>query len=129
MKALSVRQPWAWCLFHGKPVENRTWYTSYRGPLLVHASKTWDREGDLWIRKTFRGLLPTYCVSKSYVLGVIVGRVDLVKVVRSHPSPWFFGPYGFVFENQIEFKDPIPWAGSRLLFDVPDHILPGAEQR
>lgn len=35
--ALTVRQPWAWCIEHGKPVENRTWQTRYRGPLAIHA--------------------------------------------------------------------------------------------
>lgn len=39
MMALSVRQPWASLIVAGiKRVENRTWTTDYRGPLLVHAS-------------------------------------------------------------------------------------------
>ena len=44
MKILSVRQPWAWLLFNGKDIENRTWRTSYRGPLLIHASLGKDPE-------------------------------------------------------------------------------------
>lgn len=41
MRTLSVRQPWAWLIVNGhKDVENRTWPTLYRGPLLIHASKT-----------------------------------------------------------------------------------------
>lgn len=40
MKALSIRQPWAWAILHtGKSVENRDWYTEYRGRVLLHASK------------------------------------------------------------------------------------------
>ena len=40
MKALSIRQPWAWLIIHaGKDVENRTWCTNYRGRFLVHAAK------------------------------------------------------------------------------------------
>ena len=39
MKCLSILQPWAWAIIHGgKDVENRTWRTAYRGPLLIHAS-------------------------------------------------------------------------------------------
>jgi len=125
MKCLSVKQPWAWCLFHGKPVENRTWTTKYRGPLLIHASKTWDREGDLWIRETFPGLLPMFLAPKERVLGVILGRVDLVDVVTEMDSPWFFGTFGFVLENPVEFRTPIPWTGALGLFDVPDHVMPG----
>ena len=38
MKALSVRQPWAELIVAGlKDVENRTWRTDYRGPVLIHA--------------------------------------------------------------------------------------------
>lgn len=42
MKALSLRQPWAHAVLHlGKRVENRDWAgCSYRGPILIHASKT-----------------------------------------------------------------------------------------
>jgi len=45
MKALSVRQPWAWMIIYGgKNIENRSWNTGYRGPLLIHASKTVERD-------------------------------------------------------------------------------------
>src|SRR5438045_8559495 len=38
MKALSIRQPWAWLIVNGhKPVENRSWSTKYTGKLLIHA--------------------------------------------------------------------------------------------
>ncbi|MNQ62267.1 ASCH domain protein [compost metagenome] len=40
MKALSIRQPWAWLIIHGgKDVENRSWHTKHRGRFLVHAAK------------------------------------------------------------------------------------------
>lgn len=40
MKALSVKEPWAGKIRSGeKSIETRTWYTSYRGPLLICASK------------------------------------------------------------------------------------------
>ncbi|MBL8866467.1 MAG: ASCH domain-containing protein, partial [Planctomycetia bacterium] len=48
MLALSIHQPWAHAILHfGKSVENRTWSTSYRGPLLIHAAKSrasYDRQ-------------------------------------------------------------------------------------
>jgi hypothetical protein len=38
--ALSLRQPWLWAVLKaGKRIENRKWATSYKGPLLLHASK------------------------------------------------------------------------------------------
>ena len=43
MKALSIKQPWAWLIVNGyKDIENRTWKTNYRGTFLVHASKGFD---------------------------------------------------------------------------------------
>ncbi len=40
MKTLTVKAPWVWCIFHAsKNIENRTWKTDYRGPLLIHMGK------------------------------------------------------------------------------------------
>ncbi|WP_436493404.1 hypothetical protein [Actinokineospora sp. HUAS TT18] len=46
VKALSVARPWAGLIIAGhKPVENRTWSTTFRGLLVIHASQRWDRRG------------------------------------------------------------------------------------
>jgi len=40
MKALTLYHPWAMFIETGwKEVETRDWYTAYRGPLAIHASK------------------------------------------------------------------------------------------
>jgi len=45
MKALSIRQPWAWLIAHGhKLYENRDWskynpHKRQRGPILIHAGQ------------------------------------------------------------------------------------------
>lgn len=37
MKALSVRQPWAWLIVNGyKDIENRDWSTQQRGRIWIH---------------------------------------------------------------------------------------------
>jgi len=39
VRALSVRQPWAWAIARGyKPILNRSCATGYRGPLAIYAS-------------------------------------------------------------------------------------------
>lgn len=38
--ASTVRQPWAWAIFHGKTIENRTQNVRYRGPLAIHTGRT-----------------------------------------------------------------------------------------
>lgn len=48
MRAMTVRQPWAWAIVHGgKLVENRTRNIagSYRGPVAIHAGKGWSDAG------------------------------------------------------------------------------------
>jgi hypothetical protein len=40
MKCLSIKEPWATMILEGKKtIETRTWYTDYRGKLLLCASK------------------------------------------------------------------------------------------
>ena len=40
MKALSIRQPWAWLIVNShKHIENCDWPTKFRGRFLIHASK------------------------------------------------------------------------------------------
>jgi hypothetical protein len=113
MKALSIQQPWAHLIVAGlKPIENRTWTTAYRGPLLIHASQKMciaveSIEAAFGI-KIDRRLLHFGCV---------IGRVDLVDVIEESDSPWFDGPYGFVLRNPRPIK-PRPWRGQLKLFDV-----------
>jgi hypothetical protein len=117
MKALSIRQPWAWLVVHGhKPVENRTWPTSHRGDTLIHAGLEFDSEGLQWVQRNFpalEALLPT-----QYELGGIVGRAQLIACTDSHPSRWFVGPWGFVMHD----AKPMPLVklrGQLGFFDVP----------
>lgn len=48
MKALSLTQPWATLIAIGaKRIETRSWSTSYRGPVAIHAAKAmpaWARD-------------------------------------------------------------------------------------
>lgn len=109
MKALSIRQPWAWLIVHGhKPVENRGWPTKVRGRVLVHAAKgmTRDEYEDVacWMADMQRRgcqemqgiVLPAF---EDLQRGGIVGAVDIVDCVTDHPSRFFFGPHGFVLAN------------------------------
>lgn len=122
MTALSIRQPWAWLIVNGyKTVENRDWDTNFRGEILIHSGKKIDREGMLWIRKSFPGIeLPTIGQLEA-MTGGYVGIAELTSVVLEHPSPWFFGVFGFVLENAqpIEF---IPAPGRLMLFQAPANL-------
>lgn len=84
--ALSIRQPWCHhILCNGKDVENRTWKTNFRGPVLIHAGKTPEDA--------------VYCRRIGAPLGGIVGMVEIVDCVTDFDSEWFRGPYGFVLRH------------------------------
>lgn len=127
MKAITVRHPWAWAIIHmGKVVENRSWSTSYRGPLLIHASGrlTAEEYGDF--AEFVAAEIDEYDAMPhphelAETLGHIIGVVDLVDVVEDHPSPWFVGPRGLVLSNPRRLT-PVRLRGQQLIFNVPGEI-------
>lgn len=125
MKALSIKPPWPWLIINRiKPVENRTWYCSHRGPLLIHASKGWDQSGYEWaMPEVDMPQIASFPEKRDHVFGAIVGHVEMVDCVNDHPSPWFFGPWGFEFEDARKLRFPIPYRGQRLIFEIPDQVL------
>jgi len=110
MKAISIRQPWAWLIVHGyKDVENRTWSTKYRGPILIHAGKTLDSAFDELrreLREDFDIHIPLH---KEIPRGGIVGQATIVDCVTDYDSDFFSGPYGFVVED----AEPLPFKPRR----------------
>lgn len=109
--AISVKQPWAALLVAGmKTVEVRTWTTSKRGPILIHAAKTIDDRPEGW------ALITTPELTQLAALrGGIIGVATLTECVRygtaeafarttdahrNNPD-WFKsgGLHGFVFQN------------------------------
>lgn len=97
MKVLTVRQPWASLIALGaKSIETRSWPTSYRGPLAIHAgvdvtcvrksTRLEDRRlvlGAWDVQRDGAGLLLRGPISHPYrlPLGEIVAVVDLVDCV------------------------------------------------
>ena len=123
MKALSIQQPWAWAIFHGKDAENRTWRTDYRGPLWIHTGKGFDDEGYAWLikhQKELDILVPPLSILHR---GVILGKADLVDCVTESDSLWFFGPYGFVLDEPILFGWPTPYKGQLGIFEIPNEVI------
>ena len=130
MKALSIHQPWAWAILQaGKTIENRTWQTRHRGPLLIHASKSrasYDREMQLDWKALYGVDLPPW---EELVTGAVVGMVDVVDCVSPTSSrairlnPWTEGPVCWVLANPRSLPQPVPFRGAQLLFEVPDEVI------
>ncbi len=93
MITISIRQPWAWAIIHiGKDVENRTWATKYRGPLLIHASKHMSRAEFDNAADFIHGIInvphPPIPAMKELERGGVVGVVELVDCIRDSDSLW-----------------------------------------
>ncbi|RKE35234.1 hypothetical protein B0G76_1295 [Paraburkholderia sp. BL23I1N1] len=140
MKALSVRQPWAWLIVRPdlvgaartaaiaagelKDIENRTWPTRFRGRFLVHASKGMtraeydDAQDPLWASGGPTVELPPF---EQLERGGIIGVATIDACI--HPvdrvSKWHAdGQYGF----HLADSKPVPFIackGALQFFDVP----------
>ena len=105
MKALSIRQPWAWAIIAaGKDIENRSWSTKFRGRFLVHAAKGMTRAEYEDCLDTMHHISRTHPFPNGLTLpafehlarGGIIGSVELMDCDNDSRSPWFSGPFGFV---------------------------------
>ena len=115
MRAISVRQPWAWLLIHGtKDVENREFATPYRGQLAIHAGAAMAREGWEGVRSFVAGFDPVLadCIPPpcELIRGAVIGTMVLRDCVLRDKSPWFRGPVGWMLSNP-ESCDPVPAKG------------------
>lgn len=118
MKALSIRQPWAWLVATGrKDIENRTWQTKFRGRVYIHTGKKVDdpRYTHLLKHRKDGGLLDDFAMNtiaalRAYPIGsVIIGEVDIVDCTFRFGgendnlySPWHEpGCWGFKLANPV----------------------------
>jgi hypothetical protein len=121
MKTLSVIQPWVYCIFHlGKDIENRDMAFKHRGLLCIHSSKSWDREGYLYLRRVMEIDVPDI---EHHTFGRLEGIVEVTDCIDASDSKWFFGKYGLVLKEPREFKEKPLYRGMPGLFHVPDEII------
>lgn len=120
MKALTVRQPWAWLIFHGKDVENRNWPTFFRGPVAIHAAKGMTRaeyeNAKEFVENFDPGLAKDMPDMRDLVRGAIIGMVRLHACTGKSYSPWFQGPYGFMLCDPKP-QDPVAARGALGFWD------------
>jgi hypothetical protein len=88
MKAVTIRQPWAQAILHlGKDVENRSWRTLHRGPLLIHAASYRELHPREKLSENM-SKPPSSESLKNLPIGCIVGILDIVGCVRRSKSKW-----------------------------------------
>lgn len=118
MRALIVRQPWAWAIMDGiKKFENRSWQTRYRGPIAIiaGASKASLNSGNEFCRRL--GIEPP----AELVFGCILGVVNLVDIILPSQSddPFAEGPFCWRLESPVNLTQPVPYPGQLSLFSLP----------
>ena len=135
MKAITVCQPYAYLLClptnddEHKRIENRTWYTGYRGPLAIHAGKS-RKWLDTWDGRP----IP----ESEIVFGAVVGvgtlidclHIDRVRRLVTGPRLWVKhhihakGPYCWILAPAVRpLVPPVPCLGSLGLWDVPESLF------
>lgn len=150
MRCLTIRQPWAWAIAtQGKDVENRTWKTSYRGLLAIHAGSTLDGDAD-----EYATLMPesaARALRKVQAEVTLAGRltdgtehlrlgrvVAVAEVVGCHLSPDFLGTcgatrplcspwavadqYHWLLDDVRQLPEPVRCKGKQRLWDLPDDV-------
>lgn len=123
MKAITICQPYAELILLGeKRVENRTWPTSHRGWIGIHAGKS-------------KAWLKTYSPLPGLIdFGALVGYAKLaeclsIRALQRVPrtlnkfSPHAIGPYCWILKDVRRFVNPIAFRGSQGLFEIDDIYL------
>ncbi len=143
MKALTIQQPSASLVADGeKPVENRSWRTSYRGALAIHAG--------LGTRYLTRQELLEYPTGVIVATCRLIGVMDVALFAECLRTPtghyclrhngwdiadvrkWLAhkyteGPYAWVLSDVKKLDEPIPATGKRGLWDwEPGALTVGA---
>jgi hypothetical protein len=123
MKAITIKQPWAWLICSGvKDIENRSWPTKYRGRVLIHASAkpagllgnllTNEQRDIVSLDTQINGFEESSGNSR------IIGSVKIVDCVQNHPSIWAEKQgYNWVLASPYLFPEPIPAKGKLSFWD------------
>lgn len=143
MKALSLTQPWATLVAIGeKVIETRSWFTYYRGPLLIHAASAFPTAAkDLLLDRRFHQVLARagYVFPEDLPRGAIIAVGRLVDVRQMTQDTWpsrfeaaareheaAYGDYqagrfAWLLDDVRPLPAPIPCRGALGLWTPPDN--------
>ncbi len=141
MKAISIRQPWAWLIVRPdlegdersraaeygmlKDIENRTWPTRYRGEILIHAARGMTRDEYTLVQELLYGSSIQLPSMPDLARGGIVGVATLADCVppQDRQSNWHMhGQFGFLLQK----VRPLPFTpckGALGIFEVQNSDL------
>lgn len=114
MKALTVCQPYAELIARElKHVENRTWYTPYRGPLAIHAGKSRK-----WLGENDEAAYPDMAYGAIVAIVRLTHCCSLSQLAPSlRAEGHAFGPFCWVLTDVVRLARPIQVRGAQGLWD------------
>jgi hypothetical protein len=135
MKALTVYQPWASLECLGlKGTETRSWSTSYRGPLAIHAGVKWndylrERQRELHSYLVRHGALGLPGDLPRGVILAVGSLVDCLQVTEGNQTMFSafdriagdlsLGRWAWVLEDVRPLRHPVPCRGMQGIWTVP----------
>ena len=118
IKAITLYPIWAWLIIYGpKRVENRTWATTHRGPLAIHAGSTrkTEREDRIWLAA--RGMYVPHNLPVGAILGVVNLDDCLLYGDDFADDPFACGPYCWMLSKPNPLEHPIYVPGKLSLWN------------
>ncbi len=125
MRAITVKQPWPYLIFHaGKDVENRSQNIALPLPLTlaIHVSRSVHHEAVMP-----RGVRSPCLEGPAYdpsLRGKIIGVVTLEAILPQHSSKWYQGGrHAYVLSNPRLLKTPLEAKGALSHWEIPPETL------
>ena len=128
MKALTILQPFAELIFIGeKLVENRTWSTSYRGELAIHAGQS-----RRLVTQEDRFRFPDMPYGEIVATAMLIACITFDAIVAGNIPPnlqwvryhtYTEGPICWILDAVRPLNPPVPYKGARGLFTVDSSLL------
>jgi len=137
MRALTIKQPWAWAIAHGsKRIENRSWPTAYRGEIAIHAGARsgWDHvaEDSPLLRQEWRrlGHLAAHLERNSEWIdfGAVIAVARIADchdgaLEQGECSDWANRwDFHWVLAQVRPLTDPVPCRGALGLWRLPGDV-------
>jgi hypothetical protein len=118
--ALSLKQPWAALLVHGrKSIEVRKWSTPRRGLILIHAARVSDERAEAWKH------VPEQLLPAARLTGGIIGCAQL-QGCRTYATAEAFALDQDYHLNELDWFEPTRYG---FVFtqpkELPFHPYPG----
>lgn len=138
-RALTISQPFASLIADGqKWVENRTWFASYTGPLMIHAGRGTQYLHKNELRNYPTGAIVAVCrmvccvhvqtLRDRLAQGERLSHLTLPEMSRIADHAHTEGPWAWVLAEVTKLAKPVPCSGQQGIWEPPLEVV-GQVQR